>query len=129
MESRDYEKLERMLCEELEKIIEKDDVSLSTLDMIDKLTHSIKSIKRILSEDDDGGYSQNGIYTMRGEYNGYDRDSSYRRRKRDRMGRYSRDGYNDHENTISELEDLQRDVKDEKERDIIRKCIEKLREE
>lgn len=129
MEMRDYEKLENMICEQLERITNKDDINASTLDMIDKLTHSIKSIKRIMSEHEDGGCSRTGTYMMRGDYNNYDRDSSYRRGRRDRMGRYSRDGYNDHESTISELEELHRSVKDEKERDIIKKCIEMMREE
>ena len=67
-----------MLCEELEKISEEGKLSAGTLDLVDKLTHSIKSIDTIIAMDSYGEYSEEG--------------SSYARRKRDSMGRYSRDG-------------------------------------
>lgn len=67
-----------MLCEELEKISEEGKLSAGTLDLVDKLTHSIKSIDTIIAMDSYGEYSEEG--------------SSYARRKRDSMGRYSREG-------------------------------------
>ena len=67
-----------MLCDELEKISEDGKLSAGTLDLVDKLTHSIKSIDTIIAMDSYGEYSEEG--------------SSYARRKRDSMGRYSREG-------------------------------------
>lgn len=65
--------LREMLCEELDKITKKGELSAGSLDVIDKLTHSIKSIDTIMAMEDAG----------------YSHDYSYAR-KRDSMGRYSR---------------------------------------
>lgn len=75
------EELKEMLCEELDKIAKKGELSAGSLDVVDKLTHSIKSIATIMAMEeaqDDGGYSG-----ARG------RGSNARR---DSMGRYSREG-------------------------------------
>lgn len=69
------EELRDMLCEELDKLTKKGELSAGSLDVIDKLTHSIKSIDTIMAMED-AGYSNEGGY-------------SYARR-RDSMGRYSR---------------------------------------
>lgn len=69
------EELRKMLCAELEKITKKGELSAGSLDVVDKLTHSIKSIDTIMAMED-AGYSNEGGY-------------SYARR-RDSMGRYSR---------------------------------------
>ena len=70
------EELRKMLVKELDDITEKRELSAGSLEIIDKLTHSIKSIDTIMA--------------MEGaSYDGY----SYRGRKRDSMGRYSRDDY------------------------------------
>lgn len=63
--------LKKMLCEELDEITRKGELSVSGLDAIDKLTHSIKSIDTILAME------------------GYSEDGSYARGRRDSMGRYS----------------------------------------
>ena len=78
------EELKEMLCEELDKITKKGELSAGSLDVIDKLTHSIKSIETIMamdeySDDYSGGYS-------------YARGTG-RNAKRDSMGRYSSDDY------------------------------------
>jgi hypothetical protein len=84
-----------------------DDVSY-----IDKLTHSLKSIKSTLAiMDGSDGYSMEGR-SYRGD--------SYARR-RDSMGRYSRDynyrGYSmDKTDMVSELRDLMHDAPDERTR-------------
>lgn len=69
------EELRKMLCAELEKITKKGELSAGSLDVVDKLTHSIKSIDTIMAMED-AGYSNESGY-------------SYARR-RDSMGRYSR---------------------------------------
>ena len=74
------EELRDMLCEELDKITKKGELSAGSLDIVDKLTHSIKSIDTIMAMDD-AGYSNAGGYSYaRG------RGSNA---KRDSMGRYS----------------------------------------
>ena len=75
------EELKEMLCEELDKITKKGELSAGSLDVVDKLTHSIKSIDTIMAmaeAEGEGGYSG-----ARG------RGSNVRR---DSMGRYSRRG-------------------------------------
>lgn len=43
------EKIESMVCEGLDQIAEKGELSNSNLDVVDKLTHTLKSIKAIES--------------------------------------------------------------------------------
>jgi hypothetical protein len=77
--------LKDMLCEELEQIAEKGELTAGSLDTIDKLTHSIKSIATIMAmEGSDYSYDYGG--NMGGSY----RDGNYARR--DSRGRYSRRG-------------------------------------
>ena len=76
------EELRDMLCEELDKITKKGELSAGSLDVIDKLTHSIKSIDTIMAMEE-AGYSNDGGYSYaRGRRGSVRRDS---------MGRYSRD--------------------------------------
>lgn len=75
------EELKEMLCEELDKITKKGELSAGMLDVVDKLTHSIKSIDTIMAmaeAEGEGGYSG-----ARGRG---------RNARRDSMGRYSREG-------------------------------------
>ena len=98
--------LKDLLCEELEKYGEKRELSAGSLDVIDKLAHAAKNVDKLIREDD--GYS--GRY-----YDG----RSYAR-KRDSMGRYSRDGMAD------KLRDLMKDAPDEHSREEIRKLADKM---
>lgn len=78
--------LKEMLCDELEDIVQKGELTAGSLDTVDKLTHSIKSIATIMAmEDSDYSYDYGG--NMGGSYRG----GSYAQR-RDSMGRYSRRG-------------------------------------
>jgi hypothetical protein len=95
------EKIKKMLCKELEEYAEMGKMkSTSDLDMIWKLTDTVKNLDKIEMLEDDGGYSE--ARGMRGRsYMGgssYDDDMMYSERrgrgrnaKRDRMGRYSSD--------------------------------------
>lgn len=76
------EELKEMLCEELDKIAKKGELSAGSLDVVDKLTHSIKSIGAIMAmeEAEDSGNSYAGGY------------SNARGQRRDSRGRYSREG-------------------------------------
>lgn len=85
-----------------------------TLSYLDKLTHTMKSVKTVIAMEEaemngysGRGYSRDGMSngsmsyeggSYGGSYNSYDGGSSYARgrgsnAKRDNMGRYSRDGY------------------------------------
>lgn len=79
------EELRKTLEKELEKIAAKGTINETDLAHIDKLTHSIKSIDTIMAMQE-AGYSEDA-------YPYYDGGNSYARgRRRDSMGRYSRDG-------------------------------------
>lgn len=78
------EELRTMLCDELDKITKKGELSAGSLDVVDKLTHSIKSIDTIMAMEDAGYSNESGYSYARG------RGSNARR---DSMGRYSNDGY------------------------------------
>ena len=77
------EELREMLCEELDKITKKGELSAGSLDVIDKLTHSIKSIDTIMAMDDAGYSNESGYSYARGRG---------RNARRDSMGRYSSRG-------------------------------------
>ena len=83
--------LEEILCSELEQLYEKvkhEQLTSSSLDMIDKLSHSIKSIDTILAMK---GYTS-------------DNSRSYRNYNRDGMGRFSsRDNYASRDNLRDEI--------------------------
>lgn len=84
--------LKEKLCEELDEIARKDDMSAGDLEAAHKLTDTIKNILKIDMLEDDGEYSRAGEWEAKGRFgDNYDRDSSYRGgRHRDSMGRYSR---------------------------------------
>ena len=75
-----YYDLKKKLCKELEEIADKRELSAGDLEVIDKLTHSIKSIVTIMAMDD-SGYSYNDGYSGT--------------RRRDSMGRYADGAYDD----------------------------------
>ena len=81
-----YRELEDMLCDEIDRITERKELNSSSLDVLDKLTHTLKSLKTIdameeYSEDD--GYSHDSMSYARGRG---------RSARRDSMGRYSNEG-------------------------------------
>lgn len=87
------------LCETLEKDLAKTNEKLrksggelsgADLEYVDKLTHSLKSIKTTIAmmEAEEDGYSERGRRSYRGD--SYNRGSYAR--KRDSMGRYTREG-------------------------------------
>ena len=89
--------LKDKLCEELEEIVRKPDMGPGDLELIHKLTDTIKNIGKIEMLEEEGGYSQED-----GRDDGYGRGMSYargrggynrggRNTRRDSRGRYSRD--------------------------------------
>src|SRR5699024_10469941 len=127
--------LKEKLCDELEEIAHKPEMGAGDLEIIHKLTDTIKNIEKISMLEEDGGYSQGGDWEMEGR-GSYERGSSYRGRKRDSMGRYSRDGrygpttrmYSRAEakdGMMAQLEEMM-DHASEQERTILRQAMDKL---
>lgn len=96
------EKIKKMLCKELDEYAMKQKLTGGDLDMIWKLTDTVKNLDKIEMLEDDGGYSEarggmRGHSYMHGS--SYDDDIMYSERrgrgrnaKRDSMGRYSSEG-------------------------------------
>ena len=83
-----YERLKDMLERELDEIVRKGDISNSSLDKLDKLTHSIKSIDTIVAMERHGGEHSGRYYYENSYGNSYERDRTGNV-PRDSMGRYS----------------------------------------
>lgn len=118
-----YEKIKEMLCEELEAIAKKGELTAGSLDTVDKLTHAIKSLETIIAMNE---YSEDG-YSNRGSYDGNMNSNSYARYgnvRRDSMGRYSRDEANDE--IINRLNEVMNDAPNEQTKQEIRKLINKM---
>lgn len=127
--------LKEKLCDELEEIANKGDLGAGDLEIIHKLTDTIKNLDEIGMLED--GYSQAGDWEIEGR--AYNRGSSYTRRKRDSMGRYSRDSramrYRDDrmysrdeakDDMMEQMEALMAQAGSEKEREAIRRCMNQL---
>ena len=108
--------LKEKFHEELRKIARKSDLSAGDLETVHKLTDTIKNIDKICMSEDDG-------YSGDGEYYGRS-NNSYAGRRRDSMGRYSRDGSK--ENMLSKLENMLDNADTEKTKLAIRRCINEL---
>jgi hypothetical protein len=115
MDMHDIKKLKEMLMEELAEYGKGKELTMGSLDMVDKLAHAIKNLCKIVESGEEEEYSRadgmGGEGSYRGMYRGSYRGSyadeggSYRRR-RDSMGRYSRDGYSRAEEKEDELHDI-----------------------
>lgn len=81
-------KIKKMLCKELEEYGDKKSLSSADVEMIHKLTDTVKNLDKIsLLEESNDGYSETYPYYMGGSsYAGRGRG---RNARRDRMGRYS----------------------------------------
>ena len=141
------EKIKKMLCKELDEYAMKGRISGSDLDMIWKLTDTVKNLDKIEMLED--GNSYDGYSEMR-EYP-YMGGSSYARgrgryAKRDSMGRYSSEGgssYDDYseessyrsgrgysrgdakDHMMNKLGSMMEDA-DPNEREILKDCMRKL---
>ena len=134
------EKIKKMLCKELDEYAMKSKISGSDLDMIWKLTDTVKNLDKIeMLENGDGydGYSEMREYPYMG-------GSSYARgrgryAKRDSMGRYSSDMGDDYsermdrrysrddakDHMMNKLGSMMEGA-DPNEREIIKDCMRKL---
>lgn len=116
--------LKEMLCKELKEYGEKGEMTAGTLDVVDKLAHTVKNLDKIIEAYDDGnsGYYpyayDDGMNRGGRSYNGGSyRGRSYARR---RDGRYSRDGLAD------KMRELMEDAPDDRTRQEIKRMVEKL---
>ena len=141
----DYTKDMEMACEllheqlgDLVRKVKNNGMSTGDLEKLDKLTHSLKSVKGTMQMEqaEEGGYS--GMYPYMGYGRGsYDRGGSYndsnggsyargRGQRRDSMGRYSGErGYS--RNDLSDkMRELMEDAPDERTRREIQQMIDRL---
>ena len=124
-----YDKIKDMLCNELDEIAKKNELTSNNLEVIYKSIDVLKDISVINAMNEeypehDGysqGYSRYPIYMYDNEGMGH----SYAR-KRDSMGRYSRDGHMNDDysrDAESELHRMMENAKSDKEREALRQAI------
>lgn len=124
--------LKDMLCEELEEYGSKDKLDVGGLDIVDKLSHTIKNLDKIIEKYEEDEYSMRG-----GSYEGGRSMARNRSYARDNRGRYSRNsyergrrsmarGYSRDENMVMELRELMEDAPDEKTRMEFERFISKI---
>lgn len=131
--------LKDKLCEELEEYGDKK-LDAGSLEVIDKLAHTIKNLDKIIEKYEDEDYSSayddgmmGGSYERDGNRGGNRYRSRYamargdgrgrgRNAKRDSMGRYS----SDNRMMVEELRDLMNDAPDERTKMEFKRFIEKM---
>ena len=109
--------LKEMLCDELMDITRQGEIKVSSLDTIDKLTHSIKSIEAIMAM---GQTSSYGSYRGSYENDSYD---GYSSRRRDSMGRYSRA----ESDMVEKLEKMADEAHDSRSKEAIMRALSEIR--
>ena len=138
--------LKEMLSKELEEYGKKGEMTAGSLDVVDKLAHTIKNLDKIIETYEEEGYSNRGgsyeggmtggSYARGGRNRSYAGGRSYRggsyargrgsNARRDAMGRYSSEGYSRADDMIDQLNDLMEDAPDERTRMEIQKLITKM---
>lgn len=133
-------KLKDMLCEELKEYGSKE-MSAGSLDIVDKLSHAIKNLDKIIEKyEEEEGYSSNYMYEGGGSYQrGGNRGGSYAyargrgsNARRDSRGRYSsaRDGgysRNDgKEEMVMQLREMMQDAPNDRTRMRIQELIQEF---
>ena len=119
--------LRDMLCKELDEIARKGELKTGDLEIVHKLTDTIKNIDKIEALEDDGysgRYSRGGDWEadMRGTYG---RGSSYARRGTHYVrGHYSRTDSTEH--LRDQLCDMMREVDDDRVKEALRRTISAL---
>ena len=127
--------LKEMLCKELEEYGKKGELSAGTLDIVDKLAHTVKNLDKIIETYEETEYSNYGYEggNMGGSYrgNGYNQGGSYargrgRNARRDSMGRYSSTGYSRNSDIVSQLRGLMEDAPDDRTRQEIQSLVSRM---
>lgn len=112
-----------MLCKELDEIARKGEMSVGDLEVVHKLTDTIKNIDKIEMLED-SGYSRGGDWSadIRGTYG---RGSSYADRSRHYVrGHYSRADAREH--MRAHIEDMMRTADDDRVRDALRRALDAM---
>lgn len=129
--------LRDMLCEELDGIAKKPEMSAGDLEAVHKLTDTIKNIDKIYMMEEGNGYSQAGDWEL-GARGNYERGNSYANRGKHYVrGHYSRadsriydrGGYSRADGKqymVQQLETMMDGAGSDKEREAIRRCISQL---
>lgn len=112
---RTIDMLKDTLWRELDEIADKGSLGMAEIEIIDKITHSLKSMC-VIAENEDGGYSSRsyarGSYARDGGSYGHDNGNSMNRGTYARGGSYRR-GYSradGKEDMIARLEDMMSDT-------------------
>ena len=140
-----YEQIKDMLCDELEEIAKKKELTTNSLDVLYKgvdILKDISTIKAMEQEYPEEGYSRDGYsqgYYARHPFYMYDDGNmvhdgnSYargRNARRDSMGRYSSDGrsydYGYSGDTKEELQRIMNMAQTDREREAIRKALDSM---
>lgn len=125
--------LKEKLCKELKKYNDQE-ITTSTLPVIDSLSHAIKNLDKIIEkyEEDGGSY---GYDSYEGSYRGRSNRGSYargrgRNAKRDSMGRYSNEsGYSRHGDMVEKLREMMMDAPNEEIRRDYERIISRMESE
>ena len=127
---REYSEVREILCDLLSDSIKDGKIAIGDVEIIKNMLSGIEKTYKIEMFEEDGGYSRAGDWEadMRGTYA---RGSSYRGRKRDSMGRYSRDGriggYSRHDSKEAMMEQAREMMEDAtNEREAIRRFMTEL---
>ena len=127
------EKIKRMLCKELEEYGEQKSISASDVEMIHKLTDTIKNLDKIEMLEDDGysgrypmyddgvSYARRGTHYVKGHYSRDMEKDGYSDRRYDR--RYSKDDAKDH--MMNKLGEMMRNA-DPNEREALEEAMRKI---
>ncbi|SCW26683.1 hypothetical protein SAMN05660484_00040 [Eubacterium ruminantium] len=118
------------LCEELKKYGKKE-LSAGSLDVVDKLSHTIKNLDKIIEKYDEDGYSNAVRYNRanytRANYGGMSNARDGRgNSRRENRGRYSNNGYSYDEEMVSKLYEIMEDAPDDKTRAEFHRFIQKI---
>jgi len=120
-----YRDLKKMLCKELDEMTSQGVIrDEHDLEIIDKLTHSIKSVETIIAMNEAYGHDESGYYNpTHVRYSHHSLADRSNAQRRDSMGRYSRDS-----EMISELRELMANAKDDHTRAKFQRFIDDLEE-
>ena len=122
---KDLENLCDILSEKLAdktRKIKNSGMSDGDLETVDKLAHSLASVKKIMAfMEDEEGYS--GSHPYRESYRGSYRGGSY---KRDRMGRYSGERGYSRNDLADKMRELIDEAPDDRTRQDMQRMVEKL---
>lgn len=112
--------LKEKLCRELKKY-NNENINTSNLEIIDKLSHAVKNMDKIIQsyeEEENASYGYNSYetsYMNNSRGRGRNSNNSYargrgRNARRDNMGRYSNEGYSRNNDNVAQLREMMMDA-------------------